>query len=128
MRPTQGWRDQRLVRHQQKLRMNGLPVVPQGNHRPYPRPSNTTDVLSPPLPVLPSVANDAGKERNYAAAVGRAAVHIEEEIVGRSGGLPMNNIGQTRPRTVCVHSGKGAIDCKALIAKLETYLLEPTHV
>ena len=123
-----GLERERLVRHQQKLRTNGLPVVPQGNRRPYPRPSSATDVLSRPLPVLPSVADDAGRERNYAAAVGRAAAPVEEVIVGRSGGLRMNNIGRPRPRTVCVHSGKGAIDCKALISKLESYMLEPTHV
>ena len=123
-----GLERERLVRHQQKLRLNGLPAVPQGNRLPYPRPSSATDALSRQLPVLPSVVDDAGQKINYAAAVGRAVVPVEEVIVGRSGGLRMNNIGRPRPRTVCVHSGRGAIDCKARIAKLETYLLEPTHV
>ena len=119
---------ERLVLHQQELRLSGLQVVPQRNRCPYLGPSSGTGSLSRPLPVLPSVADNAGRERNYTAAVGRAAAPVEEVIVGRSGGLRMNNIGRPRPRTVCVHSGKGAIDCKALISKLESNMLEPTHV
>eukprot|EP00795_Rhopilema_esculentum_P007308 gene7308-biopygen659 len=120
---------ERLVLHQQQLRKSGIPVVPSRNRRPYPGPTSDAFASSCPLPASPSSAEDTGRlERNYAAAVVRAAAPITEIMVGRSGGLRMNSIGRPRPRTVCVHSGRGAIDCKALIAKLENCMLAPTHV
>ena len=123
---------EQLERHQQNLRKSGVPQVPPRKRRPYPNPTSITVASSRPLPVPPSVGDDADgvttQALNYAAAVGRTTAPVTEVMVGRSGGLRMNSIGRPRPRTVCVHSGKGAIDCKALIAKLEMFLLEPTHV
>ncbi|XP_065054607.1 uncharacterized protein LOC135683315 [Rhopilema esculentum] len=86
------------------LNLNIMDCRGQCDGHPHLRPSSATDVFSRLLPVLPSVADDADQERNYAAAVARAAAPVEEVIVGRSGGLGMNSIGRPRPRTVCIHS------------------------
>ena len=105
----------RLEKHQRQLRKT-LPPVPSWNKNPRSR----ANVSS-----RPEIKNQP--PRSYAALA--AAATVTEVIVGRSGNLRSNPpMGRARPRSLCVHSANGVIDCRAFIRKLADQDLKPTHL